>query len=79
MVYSIDRSILDSIEHCDRKNCQKKGWKPCGCGLRLISNDLLEVENGHKCLPLCQYRLSFASNIYCNCPARIEIFKKHDV
>ena len=79
MAHILDPSLLELVDQCKEKNCLGENWQPCGCGIKLISDDLLEIENTHKCLPLCQYRLSFASNMYCNCPARIEMFKKYDI
>ena len=78
MKLDIDSSVLDETTSCERAFACLKGKKHIYCK---VEDSVIDKVHFIKCLSknICNYKLDFGLSQVCNCPARIEIFKKHKI
>lgn len=79
MNLKLDADILNQADHCRRNFSCLTGDKTCLCEVeRLIDNNLLFIKPA--VTNICNYKVSFGySAYYCNCPARLEIYKLYNI
>lgn len=79
MNYKLDAEILNEAIHCRRSFSCLNGNVDCLCEVeRLIDRSLLFIKPSAD--NICNYRMSFGySSYYCNCPARIELYKRYNI
>ncbi|MEW6600808.1 MAG: hypothetical protein AB1499_07540 [Nitrospirota bacterium] len=79
MNYKLDADILNDAHQCRRDFSCLNGNGDCLCKVeRLIEHNLLFIKPALN--NICNYRMSFGySAYYCNCPVRVELFKRCNV
>jgi len=79
MNIKLDADILNQAKQCRRNFSCLAGDKNCLCEVeRLIDQSLLFIKPAAQMI--CNYKMSFGySAYYCNCPARVEIYKHYNI
>jgi hypothetical protein len=75
--FDIEEKILLSSDKCGNGYSCTKGSDDCLCPVEddLSGRVLFVSENNRKA---CPYKMSYGYSHICNCPVRIEIFKRYN-
>lgn len=74
----IHEQVLKKTTRCNKNfECLNNGSSPC-CKVDYCVNGLVLFVEKNDCF-YCNYRMNFGDSIMCNCPTRIEIFKKYSI
>ena len=80
MDVKVPDSILEKTLFCNhRYRCQSSDWQPCGCIKEYITHTLIEGECQTGKRKNCAYHMTNKNKHYCNCPTRIEIYRRYGI
>lgn len=77
MSFVIDKTILDETVHCRKDfECLENDNSLC------VAKKVESLVDGKvlflKCNEMCRYKITYGNSAICNCPTRIEIFRKYN-
>ncbi len=76
-IYQISQEVLDKTFVC-KKNMRCLYDKECLCKVvNSVSDKLIFVVCDEQCRKTCNYYLSFGNANLCECPTRLEIYRKY--
>jgi len=79
MHLKVDADILNRARQCRKNFSCVTGNKECLCEVdHLIDHTLLFIKPAER--HICNYKMSFGySAYYCNCPVRLDLYKRYNI
>lgn len=72
--YNISQEILDLAKNCDKNfACLAESDNP-SCKIASCINEVYFLEKLER---VCPFNMHFGNNVICNCPVRLEIYRKY--
>lgn len=81
MRYKVSKKIIKATKKCHKGfECLSGKFSNCYCALDyLVMHGGIYLDENEKLDSNCPYFFNFGNSCVCNCPTRIEIFRKYHV